>query len=1085
MGKLVLGLDIGITSVGWGIIDISTNKIIDYGVRLFKEGTAAENEKRRIKRSGRRLKRRKQNRLNDFKNILMSYNLIDDQFIPLPNPYEIRVKGLNEKLSNEELATALLHIVKRRGTTLDTVSETEDDEENANVLMANDKLIKEGKYICEIQLLRLQENNGVRGHSNNFKTKDYINEVEKILSNQNLPEEFTQIVTSYISRKRAFDEGPGSEKSPTPYGRYLIENGELKKINLIDKMRGKCSIYPTELRAPKLAYSAELFNLLNDLNNLTIENRKITEEEKTRIIDFVNDKGGVTIAQLYKLLGVDKSHITGFRINKSGKPIITEFKGFKAIKNILDGTEYDKYLNNADLLDTIADVLTKTKNLNDRKLGLEELGVFDAITIEKLANAKGFTGYHSLSLRAITELNEEMIAEPLNQQQIITMNQLHSNRVSHEGEKWIKADDEAILSPVTKRSIREAIKVVNRVRELYGELDSIVVEMAREKNSEEQKKIQKNIQEANEKRNKSIDELLQGKEVSNTTRLKITLYQQQDGKDVYSLQDIDLKKLIEEPTYYEIDHILPISVSLDDSMANKVLVTHKSNQLKGQNSPLGAFRNKSFAEYDEKAFKAYVNGLRFRKLINKKKSDYLLFDKDVSKYDDMEAFINRNLVDTRYACRVVLNTLQDYYEDNDINTKVHVINGSATAAFRGRAGIKKDRDENYGHHAIDAIIIATVKKNPRLNSILMKQNFSDLYNEDTGELNYIKGKDEYLDPMYIEFLTTLRNIQVTKFSHKIDSKPNRQIADETIYSTRIVNGEEKVVKKYSNIYDARFAKLTEDILNNTYQDKYLMYKNDPQTFAIIEKIVRDYYEANKSDKKIFEVKEKNKKSIITLKGENPLSVYKNEFGSIRKYSKKNNGPEITSMKYLEDKLGNHISITHKYDVKDKNVVLLQISPYRTDFYLSQEGLYKFVTVRYKDVAYSKTKDKYVIDEKWYTEEKEKKGIDDTYTFQFSLHRDELVGITKAKGEKLIISDDSSLLGVYSNFHDGIHPELLKFTATNNDNTNQIEVKPIDFYYKKQALPAIGSKVIKMDKYVTDVLGNLYKVEKSSLKLEFD
>ena len=49
MGRLVLGLDIGITSVGYGVIDIDKNEFVDYGVRLFKEGTATNNEERRSK----------------------------------------------------------------------------------------------------------------------------------------------------------------------------------------------------------------------------------------------------------------------------------------------------------------------------------------------------------------------------------------------------------------------------------------------------------------------------------------------------------------------------------------------------------------------------------------------------------------------------------------------------------------------------------------------------------------------------------------------------------------------------------------------------------------------------------------------------------------------------------------------------------------------------------------------------------------------------------------------------------------------------------------------------------------------------
>ena len=43
MKKYVLGIDIGITSVGYGIIDLETGAFVDYGVRLFKEGTEKKN----------------------------------------------------------------------------------------------------------------------------------------------------------------------------------------------------------------------------------------------------------------------------------------------------------------------------------------------------------------------------------------------------------------------------------------------------------------------------------------------------------------------------------------------------------------------------------------------------------------------------------------------------------------------------------------------------------------------------------------------------------------------------------------------------------------------------------------------------------------------------------------------------------------------------------------------------------------------------------------------------------------------------------------------------------------------------------
>lgn len=40
---LILGLDLGVSSVGFGIIQEDSYEIIDYGVRLFEEGTAEKN----------------------------------------------------------------------------------------------------------------------------------------------------------------------------------------------------------------------------------------------------------------------------------------------------------------------------------------------------------------------------------------------------------------------------------------------------------------------------------------------------------------------------------------------------------------------------------------------------------------------------------------------------------------------------------------------------------------------------------------------------------------------------------------------------------------------------------------------------------------------------------------------------------------------------------------------------------------------------------------------------------------------------------------------------------------------------------
>ena len=62
--------------------------------------------------------------------------------------------------------------------------------------------------------------------------------------------------------------------------------------------------------------------------------------------------------------------------------------------------------------------------------------------------------------------------------------------------------------------------------------------------------------------------------------------------------------------------------------------------------------------------------------------------------------------------------------------------------------------------------------------------------------------------------------------------------------------------------------------------------------------------------------------------------------------------------------------------------------------------------------------------------------------------------------------------------------MWRFTATNNDSTNKIEVKPIGYKIDKQLKLVIGKKILLLEKYATDVCGNQYKVTNQELKLEF-
>lgn len=582
--------------------------------------------------------------------------------------------------------------------------------------------------------------------------------------------------------------------------------------------------------------------------------------------------------------------------------------------------------------------------------------------------------------------------------------------------------------------------------------------------------------------------------IRSKTKQKISLYLEQDCKTAYTFQPIDLRLLINDPTAYEIDHIIPISISLDDSQSNKVLISRIENQQKGQQTPVQAILNGSLKGI---SYKEYKRDICLNKNLSRKKKEYLLFEGDITKYDIIETFINRNLVDTSYACRTIMTTLKNYFKDNEVPTKVHTIRGQATSAFRKRIGLIKDREEDYFHHAIDALIVASLKKLNLINSYLMKMDFDKMYDESTGEIFPVLPDNQYLDSKYISFVSTLKNIYeesnkyvnglmtkeemhypLIKVSHKIDTKPNRQIADETIYSTRVVDGKNKRVEKIKDIYDINEKRLVNDIINGVFH-KYIMYDKDVQTFNKIVNIVMNHFETFKSSKDHYK---KGKDGKYELVCDNPLSDYFKENGYITKYSKKNNGPAVKSMKFYAQNLGNHIDISSNYNVKNKKVVLNKISPYRTDFYRTKDGSIKFVTIRYNNVFYKKSKDVYCIDPSFYQKLLDGKKIDKDCEFICSLHHDELIGIKKANGSKYVYDGSTEGDGL-TRYHDGNSYEVLKFTATNNDVRNVIEVKPTYTYSKKQLMVPVGP-ILDLKKYATDVLGNIYEIKENVLKLEF-
>lgn len=156
--------------------------------------------------------------------------------------------------------------------------------------------------------------------------------------------------------------------------------------------------------------------------------------------------------------------------------------------------------------------------------------------------------------------------------------------------------------------------------------------------------------------------------------VKLRLYEEQSGVCMYSLKQMSLEKLF-EPNYAEVDHIVPYSISFDDSRKNKVLVLTEENRNKGNRLPL-----------------QYLKGRRredFIVWVNNNVKDYrkrrLLLKEELTAEDE-SGFKERNLQDTKTMSRFLLNYIADNLEFAESTRgrkkKVTAVNGAVTAYMR-------------------------------------------------------------------------------------------------------------------------------------------------------------------------------------------------------------------------------------------------------------------------------------------------------------------------------------------------------------------------------------------------------------------
>ena len=733
--KYSLGLDIGTNSCGWSVINLDKKRIEDLGVRIFD---GAENPKngqslatpRREKRGMRKRLHRRRIRLNFLKQFFVQQKILSRQQIeslltPHKNqidPYIVREKALSEKLTPEELFVALYHISKRRGYKSNRRTESSNDssenKKTLSAITANQEFLKEYQTVAEAlnhaDKFKAHKRNKPDDYSNSFARADFENEITKILSKQ---AEFYPALNEENIKDLLYRPNFG-----------VFFQRRFLTPKQIEEMRGKCQFEKDKPRAQRASYSFEFFRLASDLVHLTYNmGNKLTIDEIAACIEKAKELSVLKYSHIQKILAEDVEdeinfdYVRGLKRKdlikdeteakkKALEQKLGELKFYHAIKKALKDqpAEWKDIESNIELFDNIGFVLTANKEDDSVREELEKLGLKPSV-IDGISNIKqSFAGFGHLSLEALRKITPFILQGETYDKAVVDAGYIFTAKLSGDSNRLSalsKEENNQITNPVVKRAISQSIKVVNAIILKYGAPTRLHIECASElaKSFEKRNEIIKTQDENRENNEKIIARLKDEFHVLSPTAMQIIkfkLYEQQDGKCLYSGSPIDLNRLFSDEHYCEIDHIIPKSRCGNDSMINKVLVLNQENQEKRNQTPFEAWGS------DEKRWQSFIARVESNPKIFAKKRARLL-----AKTPPKEDWNARALNDTRYITRFLSNYFKqnlNFADHTEGKKVVYTPTGNITSYLRHVWHIgKKDRSENL-HHAVDAVITALV-----------------------------------------------------------------------------------------------------------------------------------------------------------------------------------------------------------------------------------------------------------------------------------------------------------------------------------------------------------------------------------------
>ena len=369
MSKHVLGLDLGVGSIGWCLITLDTQgdpaEILGMGSRVVPLNNATDaadfsigkaftaNQERTARRTMRRGFARYQLRRYRLRRELEKVGMLPDAALiqlPLLELWELRERAATagERLTLPELGRVLCHINQKRGyrhvksdaaAIVGDEGEKKKDSNSAYLagIRANDEKLQDehktvGQYFAE-QLRQSQSESPTGGIS--YRIKDqifsrqrYIDEYDQIMAAQRV--HYPDILTDEFIRMLR-DEVIFMQR-PLKSCKHLVSLCEFEKQEKVmrvqqDDGKGGRQLVERKVKfgpkvAPKSSPLFQLCRIYEAVNNIRLTRpdgspRDITPEERVKIVAHLQSSASLSFAALKKLLK-EKALIADQLTSKSG-----------------------------------------------------------------------------------------------------------------------------------------------------------------------------------------------------------------------------------------------------------------------------------------------------------------------------------------------------------------------------------------------------------------------------------------------------------------------------------------------------------------------------------------------------------------------------------------------------------------------------------------------------------------------------------------------------------------------------------------------------------------------------------------------